>query len=422
MLATNLPTTAYNLACNYGSNLGSPTASLNAFGWIQINLLVIIAGFMIAALVYMLSGFFPVSMREKLRGVVKYEYFQMTLGIVILLALIAFSSTTCRIGQALAIGAQPVGHILYSDPMQWSQSYLSNLLFVKGFSLFSNIYAESQLIVFDANIMDTAGEIVSSLLVNPFFGTNLNPGLLAVYFAFSSTLTSTFVLLMVVAFGVIFVIYMFLPIIQAMALTVVVPLTLILRSVPFAGPRLRESADSIMGLAIGFYFILPLVLILNQYIITWLYTPCIIQTSLNGLASTHPQFLLCNPYYEFTGSYKLINIPVDSFFTSSPSTLASGVQGVGVAGLVNGVVPSFFGGAITGAGGAGPFIQKIFGSLFGLPQVIIAYSQEVSQYLFEGIVLIGIDMAITIGFAQGLSKGFGSVSRIIGTGPFWGNI
>ena len=228
--------------------------------------------------------------------------------------------------------------------------------------------------------------------------------------------------LVVVAFGVIFVIYMFLPIIQAMALTIVVPLTLILRSVPFAGPRLREAADSIMGLAIGFYFILPLVLILNQYIITWLYTPCIIQTSLNGIASTHPQFLLCNPYYGFTGSYKLINIPVDSFFTSSPSSLASGVQSVGIAGLANGATTSFFSGAISGAGGAGPLIQKIFSSLFGLPQVIIAYAQEVSQYLFEGIVLIGIDMAITIGFAQGLSKGFGSVSRIIGSGPFWGNI
>ena len=60
--------------------------------------------------------------------------------------------------------------------------------------------------------------------------------------------------------------------------------------------------------------------------------------------------------------------------------------------------------------------------MFDIPSVIILYAAKTAQYVFEGIVLIGIDMAIVLAFAQGLTKGLNSAGKMIGTGPFWGNV
>ena len=58
-------------------------------------------------------------------------------------------------------------------------------------------------------------------------------------------------------------------------------------------------------------------------------------------------------------------------------------------------------------------------NLINAPQEINNLIPPVAEYLFQGIILIALDMAITIGFAQGLAKGLGSLSNMMNIGPFW---
>ena len=119
-----------------------------------------------------------------------------------------------------------------------------------------------------ANLASVVEEHLTDLVINPFFSISISPDIIGTLFGFSGALSSSFEPLIVVTFGILFMIYLLLPIITALALTVVVPLALIMRSIPFAGPKLRESSDTFMSLAIGFYFILPLAILMNSYIIS----------------------------------------------------------------------------------------------------------------------------------------------------------
>jgi hypothetical protein len=391
----------YNTYCTYA---GTGINSLNANDWIMVTSLVLAINFAIAAVLFAFSGILPTTYREKLKGAVKYEAFQGMISVFILAILIATSSTLCAVGQMLVYGSTVQQ---YQNPLQYSQTYVSNLMFNTGLSLYSNIYAESILLTVDGNIADTLEQFLSELSITPLAGFTLGSGLLGIFYGFGGALTSTFLALIAVTFGILFMVYLLLPFIQQLAFTVVLPVALIMRSIPFAGPNLRQTSDTFLALAIGFYFIFPLTLLLNNFIMTWVYSPC--------TPVGNPP-VLCNPYYEYTGAYYISNLPTDALFSTQPQNIV----GNGFLGGTN-LPDNFYNGGFQGLGGLGSGIEEILKNLYDLPNIIIMYAKETAQFLFQGIFLVGLDLAITVGFAVGLSKGLSSVGRMLGVGPFWGN-
>ncbi len=408
MLAVN---TAYNTACVFG---GTPSGNgpLNTNGWIQINLIVVLLSFTVSAAIYSLSTLFSTSFGEKMRAAAKYEAFQGLISIAIIITLMSFSAVTCQLGESMTASTATMIHMSYEDPIQFSEGYIQSLMFTKGLNLFTSIYSETVYIAVAGNGAEFLEELLEENTIG-IFGISFGSQIMALLFGFSAAISSSFLPLIVVAFGVLFTVYLMLPLIESLALTVIVPLALIMRSIPFAGPKLRESSDTFLALAIGFYFIFPMAIMLNSYIMSWIYTPCQISTPISPSSGT----FLCNPYSQFNAPYQLADIPVGDMFTQSSQSIG----GVGFFGL-NNVPFTFLSGTVAHQGGVFGAISNIVEASFGLPYVIINISVQVAQYAFEGIVLIGIDMAITLGFAQGLTKGLNSVGKITGAGPFWGNV
>ena len=411
IMLSNLPSTAgaggYNTYCSFA---GTGIGSLDAAGWINITLLVLGINFALAAVLWAVSGIFPTAYREKIKGAVKYEAFQGIVSCGILAVLIGASFSLCNIGHLLVYGSTTAQ---YQNPIQYSEFYVNNLMLNTGLQLFDSIYSESVLLTLTGNIADTLEQIIPEWTITPVFDISFGAGLLGIFYGFSGAMTGTFLSLIAITFGVLFMVYLLLPFVQQLAFTIVLPLALVMRSIPFAGPNLRQTSDTFLALASGFYLIFPLTILLNGFIITWIYTPC----NAGGISPA-----LCNPYVQYTGLYKLDNLPVSSLFSSNPTTFAAG------SGFLGGqTIPDTFYTSSGFSGGiplAGPLLNglvNITENLFILPSTILGFATQTAQYLFQGIFLIGLDFAITVGFAMGLSKGLNSAGRMLGVGPFWGN-
>jgi hypothetical protein len=393
-------TNAYTQSCTY--------TALDHNSWIEINVLLMLLVMMVASFIYSLASFLPAGSRERMRGAAKVEVVQIFLSFFIILALIAFAAATCQAGEGLTQGLTSQGTETFQDPMQYSQAYIGDLLFVKSAELFGQMYSESVEFVLWGNLLSeliTVFEVPITQEVH----LQLNANAVGVYYGYAGVLSGTYAALLVVTYAILFVLWITLPIIEALALTVIVPVALIMRSLPFTGPRLRESADSFFSIAIAFYFILPLTITLDSYIMGWVLCT---NSNFGG------QFILpaqCNPFIAITGHPLLTTLDVNSFFSGNPSKINSGLFGVGV--------PfSFFEGAVTGGGGLFSYIENGFKTLFIMPYVINGFGNEIAQYLFQAIFLVALDIVITIGFAQGLTKGLNAMSNIMGFGPFWSSV
>lgn len=397
---------SYSSECIFGGSVTS-TASLNTGNWIGINFLVILLSFTIAGVVYSLSNLFPVSTKEKMKGAAKFEAFQGLISIAIIIVLIAFSSVTCNIGADLTVSSAQVINATYQNPMQFAESYIGNLMFSQGLSLFSQIYTESVLLAINANLASIIDEALENL-VEGFLSISFSPGLMGTLYGFSGALGATFEPLIVVSFGVLFMIYLLLPMIQSLALTVIVPLALIMRSIPFAGPKLRESSDTFLSLAVGFYFILPLAILMNSYLIHWVYTPCNATTG-----------ALCNPYSQFTSAYQLNQVNTNQLFNTPPQQLGSAKTPLGNIFSSISIPSSFLSSSIAQSGGILGGLAGVLAATYDLPQIMVTYSLKTAEYVFNAVFLIGLDLAITLAFSQGLTKGLNGVGRMLSVGPFW---
>src|SRR5208337_1940566 len=80
----------------------------------------------------------------------------------------------------------------------------------------------------------------------------------------------------------------------------------------------------------------------------------------------------------------------------------------------------------TAYSGANPFtsltaytqrIQGTWKDIVSGPQIAVNIGKQVAVYLFLGLVMIAIDLAITVGFINGLGKGLNSLSSIFGVEP-----
>ena len=381
--------------------------------WVQLNLLVVLMALTIAGLVYSLSNFLPAHTRERVKGAVKTEGAQAILSMIIIFLLLGFATFSC--GLVTGLSNSLLGGIVNGGlpPFQFSNYYVSNLLFTQGTGLEQELYAQTVTMMISASIINAlAGQFVTGSATLASFGqTSLNTPFISVglkesnnldqiFYAYSEIFSTIYASLVVVTFGLLLILFLLLPVIQATALTIVVPVALILRVLPFMGPRLRMASDSILALAIAFYFVLPLVLALNAYVVNWMFTPC-------PTGGTN-----CNVYQSYLGTDQLTSIPLYPLFQSN-TVSASQLCGTGTLCTFGNLQVNFF----------NPFSIGTYGSvltnLASVPQQYVRLGDGVSEYLFEGIVLLAIDTAIVMGFAQGLAKGLGAISNIVGAGPVW---
>ncbi len=381
--------------CTYGS--------INTYNWVSINMLVVLAIMVIGGIIYAIGGVMPARTGEKFRGMAKYEFAEGLISLLIIAILLAFSSSICSFTQSMSqslFGAQ------FSDPFQFGQYYVGTLLFAKGTSILTQLYSIS--------VTFYIWGLVLSGVLNPlmeFLSPSISAGsVFSVTLGFSATIENFFTAystvfsdiyaaLIMTSFGGLFLLFLTIPIVKAISLTVLVPVAIAMRSIGFAGPRLREASNSFLALGIALYFIFPMTLIFNAYTISWIYC-----TSVNGV-SVPASMCMPSSMSQYVGTYDLNKFSTGSLFASNSVSLTSGALPTTIS------IPS-----------------SVFGLLWSsLPISEIMYAPSgvqtlgniVAQYLFEGIVLVALDMAITIGFALGLTKGLNSISNILGGGSVW---
>lgn len=359
--------------------------------WLSINYLVIAVSFLILALLYMLSNFFPGATKSKVSNLLKVDITQLMLSIVIILILLGMSQLTCNITSSLS--QTLVGTSL--SPFQYADFYIGNLAMNTGLKLLGSIYSTSVTYAIDSRVLTTIGETspLAHLGNASVIGVNINIGqdFGAAYGSLSDVYFDLFAPFTILSIGALFLQYISLPLIEFTAFVVVLPIALVLRSISLTGSGLRTTANAFLAIAIAAYLVYPLMIAFNSYAINWIFSGN-------------------NPLYGCTGcistAYSLNNIP-SSFFNSVSS------QGVTFDGVTTPAISSLIGST---------YFSDL-GAQFD-PSYVISSAQtsitEISQFLFTAIFMFGIDITVTIGFAMGLAKGLNS--GVEGAGSFWSSI
>lgn len=384
---SSTPTAANS--CTYGY--------LNQNDWISINALIVLAIMAISGVIYALGGVVPGRSREKFIGIAKYEFIEGIVGLLIIVFLVSFSSAICNFSSSIS---QSLIGVSYNQ-FQFSQYYVGSLLFDKGATILTELYSTSVQFYVLGQIVGSVGSLleqtpaegsIAYVMVSP------SPSLELMYISYSSVFSDDFAGLMLVSFGGLFLLFLILPIIMAISLTVLVPVAIAMRSVGFAGPRLREAANSFLALGIALYFIFPMTIIFNAYVVSWMYC-----TGINGVSA--PSCLPSN-LRTYVNTYQLNTLPTGQLFSESSSAVSG-----------NGLLGGF---KLSSSMYSTLFSGLPWQDLLAAPTGVTYFGNIVAEYLFEGILLVALDFAITIGFAIGLTKGLNSLANLITTGPFWG--
>ncbi|MEM0200868.1 MAG: hypothetical protein QXD23_00485 [Candidatus Micrarchaeaceae archaeon] len=401
-------------------------SNININNWIEIDALIIIAMFSIGALIYSLSSLFSSQTSKKIKGNVIYELSEGIISLLIFLSLISLVYASCSVGSSLS------GQSNYQNIFQADSYYIGNLLFVKGTSLVTVLSFQGIAVAIDGNIVTLLlGAVTGSLnnelgaktslislgssgsgsssgssgsaqiggenpTTNPTlgFGISLSTGsdVEGLFDTYAGTY-AVYGAAIVVTFGLLFVLYLLIPIITALSFTLVVPISLILRSLGFLGPSVRSISNTLLALAIAFYIVFPLTISMNSFVVNWIYCS-------NNVT-------VCNPYTAYTGNYKLSTIPLGSLLKQNT------VNFLNYGGFPLSLPTSFYGSIIGNGGGIGQVAKNLLEGIINLPNQVAGYSTEVAQYFFEGVLLVAIDLMITLAFAQGLTKALNQIPHLI---------
>ena len=409
LAVTLLISRTYATSCN----------TLTAFsdGWLGINFTVILVSIVVISAVYMLSNFVPGTTRAKITSLAKVELTQVFISAIIITTLLGFtvvaSSASNYMTSGLTQSAQTGGAALhFCDPFQSAEFYVRNLTFNTGISLVSSIYGTSVSYAIDSQAFDalyeglyanmpalagvTNGVQVSMAKLTLILGANIG----LAYSTFSDALTYAFSPFMMVGVGSLYIQFILLPLIQAIAFTVVLPVALVMRSLAFAGQGLRPAANMVLAMAIAAYIIYPMMVSFDPVLMNWIFTQC-------GSKVAVQNSFGCNPTsgYVSTG-YALSNIQAAQFLNSSP--INSGINLLGFHFAVPAVTTTQF--------------VNAFGRLSpaSVASTMETMANRVSQFLFQSTFLFALDMAVTMGFAVGLAKALSS--GIEGAASFWSSL
>ncbi|MDE1868397.1 MAG: hypothetical protein KGH60_00290 [Candidatus Micrarchaeota archaeon] len=379
-------------------------ASDYANNWIGVNLMVILVSMMVIAFAYTVSRMLPTAARARVTEITKSEFSQVFISIIIIVAMMGLAQTACNISASMS--QQITG--TSQGPFQYADYYIGNLATNTGVSLLTNLYSVSlQYSIYGQIITSTGASLANNLGItdalstskNTFFkdafgNAKINPDTGEPYKAFISVTLSptldfgtTYTLLselyivvfepiVIVTTGMLLVQYLALPLLQYSAFAIVLPVALALRSLSFAGGGLRSASNALLAIAIAGYIVYPLTVGFDSYIINWI-------------------FSASNPSYVYLqGTYSLSTITPSQFF--------SGMQ-----------LPSNFASLVTS-------------SFTSLPDPVSVLNQaqsfvnQMAQFIFVGIMLFALNVAITVGFARGLSKALDG--GIEGATQFWSTL
>ncbi|MGC8547543.1 MAG: hypothetical protein ACP5MC_00885 [Candidatus Micrarchaeia archaeon] len=380
-------------ACGFLANgVSNGYGGTIAGAWLQVNMLLVIAIITITGVIYALSNLFPTRSGERLRMIARYEIFEVLVSIIIIVVIMLLSDSMCNFGAAIAQQSN------YPGVFETDELYIGKLLFEKGTSIVSELYTTAiQYAIAEEIVSYVASNVFNSIssFLNGVLPVTIVPTLSAdfstIYLSYAGLFTGIYAMIVLSVFGVLFAIFLTLPIIQAVALTVVLPVAIAMRTLAFTGPRLRETSNAFIALAIGMFFVFPTMLTLNTYIMGCLEgtTSCQLTPQEQAYIST----------------------------TSLPSQVSSifSAQTAQEAALT--LSSSFFNAINTY--GAAPGFLGILGLIVDAPGVAMNYANIIAEYAFEGIVLIALDILVTVAFIAGINRGLNAISGAFGTEPFW---
>jgi hypothetical protein len=344
---------------------------VNQYNWISINMIIVLAFLTIAGLIYALSNLLPPRTMSKLKSISRFEMAQVVISLIIIIAIAGLASLSCNFTNSIA----------GMDTFEAAEVYIAKLLYVNGINLAAHIYSTSIEFMVVGEIARYASVFLSGskeLEAGAFKASvSISPDIYKVYSNYADLIVS-YNIFVIVTFGMLFLMFLSLFIVKGIMLTVVLPVAIAMRSLAFFGPRLREAANSFLALAIAFYFIFPLTFVMDSYIVNWTYC--------TGSLSS------CNPYYSsYPVSYTSSSMPPSSLFTANPQYT--------VLGLTFNVPLNFYSSA---------FVSGVSTQALYPPFAVGTISQEVADFLFQGIVLMALDLGITAAFAKSLTNALNS--------------
>jgi hypothetical protein len=388
-------------------------ASNYANSWIGINLLIVLMSMMLVSAVYAISRFLPGRTRGRITEMTKSEITQSIISVLIIAILIGSAQLACdattSIGSKVLSSIQPALPASQTSlsPFDYADYYVGHLALQTGIAVLTNIYAQSITYAIQANIYGFVGGFLSSLPYETLLQTGIASGTLdsegnpinILTVTISMGLTFNLVLRILsdsylalyapfatIVVGALFVQYLAIPLMQYTAFVVVLPVALAMRSLSFTGNMLRNTSNAVLAIAIAAYIIYPLTVLFNSYIIYWMWNPAL-----------NPSATYLNTAYE------LNSLKLSDFYTQNPTSIEG--------------ITSFVTSALQDSNSN---IWTLIDPFANLVQESKGNIDALAELMFEGIVLFAIDLAITIGFAIGLTKALNS--GVEGAGSFWSNL
>ncbi len=362
--------------------------------WLGLNFLVILIGFTVIGLVYAASRFLPSRASSLIHEMSKVEITQLAISIIIILVLLSASLTTCSIASSMGASLLKTPNL---NPFQYSEYYLESLSINSGLGLLSYIYTTGISYAIYGAILERIGSDFPPIgfknnIVSLSISFSGGFDLATMFNTFSGLYIDIFSEILIIMIGSLFLQWISLPFIQSLAFTVLLPFALILRSISFAGagnPGLREAGNAILALAIAFYIIYPMMIMMNSYVVSYAFSPS-------------------NPLYSCTNclSSEFTTLPIPKSFFSSLTSYS--YKGSTFGGFISPSISSLI---------AGPVIQNL-GTIspVGIFSQAQGVTSGIAKYIFMGIFMVGIDLMITIGFASSLAK---ALNAGLGEVRFW---
>jgi len=393
--------TTTNAGINYCQLFGGP-GSPYISGWLPATYIVILFGFLVVAAVYMVSRLMPTSVSSKLREITKVEITQIVLSIFIILILLSVTSAACNVSSSL--GRQVLANAGVTSnsgvsPFQYADYYIGTLALNHGINLLGYIYTTSIGYAIEARVITALSQDLS---VSPDVGSIISfkisygHDLGTLYGALSDVYIDALSPILVITIGMLFLQYLALPLLEFTAFTVILPVALLIRLIPYGGTGLKNASNAILAIAIAAYIIYPLMIAFDSYMVYWIYSPTL------------------NPAYGCTNclssAYTLPSIPSSSFLSTSVTSSTNNALGT---------IGSSLGISVPATNNL--LSTSFFSSLSINPEPKVAYiTQEMSQFIFVAVFLFGLNLAVTLGFAMGLARGLNV--GVEGATSFWGSL
>jgi hypothetical protein len=386
--------------------LYGPSTYVN--NWLPASLVVILISLAAIALVYILNQFLPRTTSSKLTGMLKSEMIITVVSIVIIIILVAASGIACQITSGLSSPGQ--------DPITFAEGYLVSLVGNGGIGLLTNLYAQhfatavvagiwSRFADFIGAWLPTAAQVGSTLSVSFPLGYDLS----IAYGILSGIYIDVMAPIVMVAAALIYIQYLLLVLVQASAFTIILPVALIMRVLPFGGANLRNAANGVLALAIAGYIVFPLTIAFDSYAINWTFTQC----TTGAVPGT------CNPSAVYADSLLCVSGTAGTVSACHIGPIVSAGQME-----VPGLSQTFFGistpdpGQVFSGGVSSDLLKTLY------PQSAVDDMDgaigQTAVFMFVAFMMSTLDFAITLSFAMNLAKVLSS--GIEGAGSFWSGL